>query len=252
MAQRYSMARPSSQCPTPPSNLAGPLRTSVPSSQAGSAPSTGTSSMTTSSSSVCQPLAMVVSVAAVSMVRIPSRRDGARYTVHFGPLSTVTRLTPVSYVVLGLVRELGAATPYALKQAVALSIGNFWSIQHAQLYSEPERLAKAGLLDEEVETTGRRRKTYRLTKPGEEALDAWLAEPATEFTELRHRGLLKLALGADPKTIAPAQLELHETKLAEYESFVDVPMPEGLRIALDSGIGHEREWVRFWRELAER
>jgi DNA-binding PadR family transcriptional regulator len=162
----------------------------------------------------------------------------------------VIRLTPTSYVVLGLVRELGEATPYALKQAVALSIGNFWSIQHAQLYSEPERLAKAGLLDEEVETTGRRRKTYRLTKTGQEALDAWLAEPATEFTELRHRGLLKLALGADPKTIAPAQLELHEAKLAEYESFVDAPMPEGLRLALDSGIGHEREWVRFWRELA--
>ena len=165
-------------------------------------------------------------------------------------MSSDIRLTPTSYVVLGLVREMGEATPYALKQAVALSIGNFWSIQHAQLYSEPERLAKAGLLDEEVETTGRRRKTYRLTQAGGAALDAWLAEPATEFTELRHRGLLKLALGADPTTIAPAQLELHEAKLAEYEALADVPMPPGLRLALDSGIGHEREWVRFWKSLA--
>jgi PadR family transcriptional regulator AphA len=163
----------------------------------------------------------------------------------------VIRLTPTSYVVLGLVGQLGEATPYALKQAVSLSVGNFWSIPHAQLYSEPDRLARAGLLDEEVETTGRRRKTYRLTRAGREALKTWLAEPATEFTELRHRGLLKLALGADPKTIAPAQLELHEAKLAEYEGLVDVPMPEGLRLALDSGIGHEREWVRFWRKLAE-
>jgi PadR family transcriptional regulator AphA len=163
----------------------------------------------------------------------------------------VIRLTPTSYVVLGLVREMGEATPYALKQAVALSVGNFWSIQHAQLYSEPGRLAKAGLLDEEVEKTGRRRKTYRLTAAGREALDAWLAEPETEFTELRDRGLLKLALGADPATLAPAQLALHEAKLAQYERFVGAPMPPGLGLALDSGIGHEREWVRFWRELAE-
>jgi PadR family transcriptional regulator, regulatory protein AphA len=166
-------------------------------------------------------------------------------------LSTSIRLTPTSYVVLGLVRELGEATPYALKQAAALSVGNFWSLQHAQLYSEPERLAKAGLLDEELETTGRRRKTYRLTRAGRDALDAWLAEPPTEFTELRHRGLLKLALGADPRVVAPAQLALHEAKLAEYESLTDAPMPRGLRLALDSGIGHEREWVRFWRKLAD-
>jgi DNA-binding PadR family transcriptional regulator len=166
-------------------------------------------------------------------------------------LSSEIRLTPTSYVVLGLVRELGEATPYALKQAVALSIGNFWSIQHAQLYSEPGRLARAGLLDEHLETTGRRRKTYRLTAAGREALDAWLAEPPTEFTELRHRGLLKLALGADPSVVAPAQLALHQAKLAEYEALTDLPMPPGLALALESGIGHEREWVRFWRELAE-
>jgi len=164
----------------------------------------------------------------------------------------VTRLTPTSYVVLGLLRESGAATPYDLKQRVALGIGNFWSLQHAQLYSEPERLAKAGLLDEEVETTGRRRKTYRLTTAGREALEAWLAEPEAEFTELRDRGLLKLFLGADPKTLAPAQLELHAAKLGQYESFRELPMTPGQRLALESGIGHEREWVRFWRDLANR
>lgn len=162
------------------------------------------------------------------------------------------RLTPTSYVVLGLVRELGEATPYALKQAVTVGIGNFWSLQHAQLYSEPERLAKAGLLDEELETTGRRRKTYRITDAGREALGAWLDEPETRFTELRDHGLLKLFLGAHPKALAPAQLELHEAKLAEYESCLSLPMTPGMRLALESGIGHEREWVRFWRELGGR
>ena len=41
----------------------------------------------------------------------------------------------------------GEATPYRLKQMVAASVGNFWTLQHAQLYTEPERLAKAGLAD---------------------------------------------------------------------------------------------------------
>ena len=76
------------------------------------------------------------------------------------------RLTPTSYIVLGLIERGGESTPYQLKRLVAAGLGNFWSLQHAQLYSEPERLAKAGLLDEDVETTGRRRKTYRITAAG--------------------------------------------------------------------------------------
>src|SRR3954470_22601077 len=102
------------------------------------------------------------------------------YTVHPGLLSSI-RLTPTSYVVLGLVRELGEATPYALKQAAALSVGNFWSLQHAQLYSQPERLPKADLQDEEIEAAGRRPKTCRLSRAGRDALQPWLAEPPTEF-----------------------------------------------------------------------
>ena len=51
------------------------------------------------------------------------------------------RLTPVSYIVLGLIDAAGEATPYQLKTAAAASVGNLWSVQHAQLYSEPERLA---------------------------------------------------------------------------------------------------------------
>ena len=47
----------------------------------------------------------------------------------------------------GLVGQAGEATPYDLKQIVAATIGNFFSIPHSQLYAEPERLAKAGLPD---------------------------------------------------------------------------------------------------------
>ena len=64
------------------------------------------------------------------------------------------QLTQTSYVVLGLVDQAGEATPYDLKQIVAATIGNFFSIPHSQLYAEPERLAKAGYLSERARAGG--------------------------------------------------------------------------------------------------
>jgi hypothetical protein len=28
-------------------------------------------------------------------------------------------------------------------------------------------------------------------------------------------------------------------------------VPEGVRLALEAGIGHEREWTRFWARVAK-
>src|SRR5262249_62093318 len=83
----------------------------------------------------------------------------------------VTRLTPTSYVVLGLIERMEPASPYDLKLAAAAGVGQFWSLPHTQLYSECGRLAEAGLLSERREESGRRRRIYRLTKAGTEALD---------------------------------------------------------------------------------
>jgi DNA-binding PadR family transcriptional regulator len=163
------------------------------------------------------------------------------------------RLTATSHIVLGLVAAAGrAVTPYELKQIHAAGPGNFWSLNHAQLYAEPDRLAGAGYLSVEQEEGGRRRKLYKLTKAGRRALDDWLAAPTGEFTDLRDPGLLQLFFGADPPTLAAKQLELHERRLAQYEELGKQSggWPDGPRLALESGIGHEREWVRFWRRLA--
>ena len=84
------------------------------------------------------------------------------------------KLTSMSYVVLGLVAKLGAATPYDLKRAVELTVSNFWPTPHTTLYAEPARLASAGYLHEEQEAGGRRRKEYTITARGREALDTWL------------------------------------------------------------------------------
>lgn len=163
------------------------------------------------------------------------------------------RLTPTSFIVLGLVELSGEATPYELKQAAAGSVGNFWSMQHAQFYTEPERLAAAGLLTEEREEGGRRRKRYRLTKEGRAALAHWRQEPTEELAELRDPGLLKLFFGAPAGPLAAAQLAAHERKLAEYEWVREQGGGEragGPRATLEAGIAHEREWVRYWKRIA--
>lgn len=162
------------------------------------------------------------------------------------------RLTHVSFIVLGLLSWAKRATPYDLKQ-MAASLSDLWSVQHTQLYGEPARLAKAGYLTEEQEATGRRRKTYELTKKGRQALEEWKAAPTDTFTELRDPGLLKLYFGADPSAVAADQLQLHRHKLAEYEAMAAQPpkdAPAGPWLALQAGLRHEREWVRFWEEAS--
>jgi PadR family transcriptional regulator AphA len=166
----------------------------------------------------------------------------------------VINLTPTSYIVLGLVSKADQATPYELKQMAASTVGNFFRVPHSQIYSEPERLARAGYLKEEREEAGRRRKRYSLTKRGREALERWVAAPTGELYELRDPGLLKLGFGTDPKKLAQAQLEAHKRRLAELQSMHAqmkvAGAPENQRMVLEAGIGHEREYVRFWSRIA--
>lgn len=164
-------------------------------------------------------------------------------------------LTPTSYIVLGLIRYAGSATPYDLKVAIPMTVGNFWTIPHSQLYAEPDRLTEAGYLERDQESGGRRRKSYRLTGAGAAALDGWLASGgAGGVPELRDPALLRLFFDTDPVQLAAEQLELYEAKLAEWTELRaadDGKEPRGPWLALDAGIGHARESIRFWRALAK-
>src|SRR5205807_9741462 len=105
------------------------------------------------------------------------------------------KLTPTSYLVLGLIALLGRATSYDLKSVVGRSIGYFWSFPHSQLYAEPDRLVGMGLLAEDRESTGRRRRIYSITDAGRTELESWLRDPDTEPPEFRIMGTLKLFFG---------------------------------------------------------
>src|SRR5690349_4081199 len=123
------------------------------------------------------------------------------------------RLTPTSYIVLGLLEMAGESTPYGLKQLVAGSVGYFWTVQHAQLYTEPTRLAAGGYVKEKREETGRRRKLYSLTERGRGALEDWRTETTTDLAELREPALLKLFFGADPEALAEVQIPANRARL---------------------------------------
>jgi PadR family transcriptional regulator, regulatory protein AphA len=165
------------------------------------------------------------------------------------------RLTPTSFVVLGLIELMQPATPYDLKRAASEGISNLWALPHTQLYSECGRLATAGLLSEERENDGRRRRMFSLTEAGFEALEAWRQDPTTPAYELRDAGLVKLFCGADPERLAETQIEAHESRLAHWQemrdSLAESGGPRGVRLALESGIGHEREYVRFWTAVRD-
>jgi len=174
-------------------------------------------------------------------------------------MSTVN-LTPTSYVVIGLLALRGPATPYELKAAVSSSIGYFWTFPHAQLYTEPARLAAAGYLAETRESTGRRRRTFSVTKLGREELKRWLLDPTPATFEIRDPGLLKLFFAdlAPPggiASLAREQLQFHSHRLRAYRALDAKLAAEGVtshsRDTLQLGLRFEKAAVKFWEEVRE-
>jgi DNA-binding PadR family transcriptional regulator len=166
-------------------------------------------------------------------------------------------LTTTAFLVLGLVGSMEPVTPYEMKRRVARSIGYFWSFPHSQLYAEPARLAELGLLDEQVEPGGRRRKTYRLTAEGRRELQRWLRDPTVEPAEFRDHGLLKLFFAdqTDPQdraALAAEQHRSHRLRQDEYEALHaevrELATPSELA-TLEMGLAYERAAVAFWAEL---
>jgi DNA-binding PadR family transcriptional regulator len=160
------------------------------------------------------------------------------------------KLTTASYLVLGLVELAGAASPYELKEMAAQSVAKFWALPHTQIYTQCDRLVAAGLLAERREAEGRRRRELTITSEGSRALAAWRAAPPDGHYELRDEAILKLFFGADPREIAAQRIPAHEEQLAYLRSIeqeLGEGLAEGQRLALEIGIGHEREFLRFWK-----
>lgn len=179
---------------------------------------------------------------------------------HYGTLRTMSmaaKLTPTSYVVLGMVAMRGATTSYDLKRAIGHSVGYFWPFPHAQLYSEPKRLVELGLLSVSSEQDGRRRQTYTVTDVGMKELKSWLAEPTNEQMQVRDIAEMKLFFGefaepGDLLALARAQIAQHRERIATYEGiqqrFADREDIARRMVPLRLGLEMEHAALRFWEE----
>jgi PadR family transcriptional regulator AphA len=161
-----------------------------------------------------------------------------------------------SYVVLGLVEQCGTATPYDLKRMVDVSIGYFWDFPQSQLYAEAARLVSLGLLVEEQEPSGRRRRLLSVTEAGLDALRSWVAEPTLSTSQVRDLGLLKLFFAdvVDRRTLvrlAEQQRDAHLQRLSEYEALdVSGPPPNSTQHrTLEMGLTFEHACVAFWESV---
>ncbi len=169
-------------------------------------------------------------------------------------------LSASAYVVLGLLREAGPATPYALDRAIRQGIGHFWVFPRSQLYAEAARLVRLGLVEEEQEKTGRRRRLLSLTPDGHAEFATWLASPTQDPTEIRDAGLLRLFFhapdggdAADVHDLAVEQARAHRRKLAVYERIAtapSVPPDSPQAAALELGLRFERMTIAYWDEMA--
>ena len=163
------------------------------------------------------------------------------------------RLTPISYIVLGFVNWSGETTPYGLKQLVAASVGNFWTLQHAQLYSEPERLAEAGYLTEERERGGRRRKRYSITDKGRQALAAVALRADRRDPRAARAGAAQALLRRRPGRAGPRSRSRPTGASSPSTSRSATRCPTTFRraraLALDAGIASERHQIEWWEAV---
>ncbi len=120
-------------------------------------------------------------------------------------------------------------------------------------FSELSRLAAAGLLYEQEESSfGRPRKSYTITPAGEAALRTWLREPMNDpgMVRLYFAGIVA---PADVMALARQQCQRHQDRLAKYD-MVDALLDgheDDFSSAVETarlGRRFEEMCVRFWTD----
>lgn len=162
-------------------------------------------------------------------------------------------LPTAAHLVLGLVEQLGQASPYDLKSFAATSTNFLFMLPHTQIYTQCEKLVAQGLLHETRESQGRRRRLLSITPAGAAALQEWRDDPTVVPVEARDLALLKIFLGADPAVIGPDQVVAHRAQLERYREMTALgqDLPDGVRAALDFGTRYEEALVEFWSDLVD-
>ncbi len=161
----------------------------------------------------------------------------------------------LAHALLGLLAE-EPMSGYDLTKRFDRSLRYVWSASHSQIYPELARLKERGLIRQA--TAGPRgRKAYDLTPAGRKEVERWLASPVPERT-IREEAFLRvfflwLLSPEDARGYLREKGAFHRANLAEYEAIKAAeepatPAERSARIALESGIRHERalaEWAEW-------
>lgn len=144
---------------------------------------------------------------------------------------------------------------YDIKKAMAVSISNFWTAAHSQVYQQAKRLLRDGYIREKEVPGSRNKRLLSLTRSGRAAVLHWLRQPARP-PQLYAESLVKLFFarqagdpGATVRMLAAERANCAE-RLEEYERMTSsLGAQEQMRypaMTLDMGIRFNRmaiSWI---------
>lgn len=163
----------------------------------------------------------------------------------------------VAHVLLGVLAE-GPAHGYDLKRAHDDRFPGAKPLAFGQVYAALAKLEKDRYV-EAVETLrdgGPERTTYALTKEGQRALDAWLAEtePAGPYAAdaLVRKAVMALRLGADAAGFLVRQRRVHLQEMKRLLALQDASTDAASRIVIDHAVTHLDADLRWLESAAKR
>lgn len=144
---------------------------------------------------------------------------------------------------------------YDIKKFMAVSVSNFWSAAHSQVYQQAKRLTRDGYLREQPVPGARRKRVLHLTAKGRRAVMHWLRQPGRP-PQFYCESLVKLFFAAQAGDLeATKGALLHDRdgfvqRLAAFEGLLPAlrsdPAERYPALTLDLGIRLHRmmiEWI---------
>lgn len=172
-----------------------------------------------------------------------------------------TNLTATQHLILTVVAWRGPATPYELKDYFQRIVKFLVDVPHTMLYTELPKLAQLGLVHEEQETTGRRRKTYTVTKAGRAVTRAWLGDAECRPPSVDDEAMMKFLYSemSTPEAVAALagqQLAYYEQRLGMVEASLASNLENAHRTRyLRTGARLLRDQtklnIKFWKRVLE-
>ena len=165
-------------------------------------------------------------------------------------MSSEIRLTNTSYIVLGMLDAAGESTPYDLKLGVAASLGNFWSLQHAAALLRARTAGRRGLSDRAPRAEGQAPQALQDHRQGPKGAGGLAGGDDRRAARAPRQGAAQGLLRRRPRPAGdagsspPTGRNWRSTNASSSSAARD--LPSGVRITLEGGIAHEREWLRFW------